>query len=260
MTAILLIFVAQLGSGTQVPERDTWVAAVQEGVNWYRRWWGEAASASLMQTKSDAWAAVMPGRIYITLPDVGLAVNLEVHQNRVRIHHVDLLRGGLGGEEAIKEYIRRLQAEASHVSSGKADRFDTGRRTPQDSPLHSAERHDVQVIALGNIRLPIREPEPISREEHIRLMSLVRTVLESDPALSVCRPIRAVIPQLGMGDPQIYVLLENGANSCTASIIIMFERRGSSWRHEKLRNRFGDLDDLIGRIRHLRSSTLVLDP
>jgi hypothetical protein len=227
------------------------VKVLQDAVNWHRLWYGDSSDGSFLRTSSSTLGATVDRRGYVALPDVGLAVELDMDALTMSPRSVEELPQHMDGSAAVDAYVRRRHLEAAHVASGKADRF----RLPQ----HQSEPFQVravQTFTLGTIALPKRDPIPASQEELLRFVAFVKSTLQNDPGRAVCEPKRAIIPTYGPRDPVIFVLVETGQKECSDSVVA-FRWKGSGWAYETLLNRFGDLDDIIGRIRARCNTVLV---
>jgi len=224
------------------------VQVLQDAVNWHRLWYENPSDVLFLRTSSSTWGTIVDKRGYVALPDVGLAVELDVESLSMSPRNVEELPRHMDGRAAVDAYVRRRRLEAAHIASGKADRFKLPRH--QSEPF---QVRDGQTFTLGTIALPKKDPISVSQQELLRFAAFVRSTLQNDRGRAVCESKRAIIPTYGPRDPVVFVLVENGSQECS-DFVVAFRRNGSEWTYDMLLNRFGDLDEIIRRIR-ARSKT-----
>lgn len=253
---LVALWLWTVGPVTAANQSSNLTTAVQYSVNWYRFWHGTSSAPSSLKTSSSGWAVLIDGQAYVALPDMGLAVELATDATTVRPLRVEELPDNIGGRAAVNAYIERLRTEAAYQSAGKADRFNVPRR--EAGPvLEAVKRGEFQVVTLGVLSIPKQDLSPASKEQQSKFAASVRSALEADSGLVVCAPKRALIPQYGSDDPEVFVLVENGILEC-GDFVLVFRQDGRQWRYDKWNNRFGDLDSLIERVRNRTISILTL--
>lgn len=252
---VLLAWNAQLLGSTDPAAKLT--EPVQDAVNWWRLWYGKPTDTAFLRTSSSAWAVLVEGISYVALPEVGLAVELGMDASAAWSTRVEELPTEMSGQEAVNAYIARLRREAAFESDPKANRFNVPRRPP--NPVYAAVRRDeFRILELGLIALPIGEVIPTGKEERLRFVARVKSVLDTDPGLHFCEPRRAIVPQYGAGDPLIFVFVENAQEKGCGDFVVPFERReGSKSFQQPWSNQLGWYDDLIQRIRSRSGSVLT---
>lgn len=221
--------------------------AVQYAINWYRLWYGEPKDTSARKDSSPAWAVLIDKRAYVALPDIGLAVELTIGGSKAWPKRVEELPAGIGGMQAVNAYIERLRNEAEYEAAGKIDRFDLPRRRTEPI-LEEIRRGDFRIVEFGLLFFEKQQVISPPKEEQATFLAEVKSTLLTDAGLLACQPKRAVVPQYGIDDPIVFVLVENDSSEC-GDFVLLFERDGTQWHsYDKLSNRFGELDNLIQRI------------
>lgn len=237
-------------------ERDRLTSALQEAVNWYRTWYSEPGDDSAM-TSSSAICVVLADHAHVVLPRLQLAADLAITEEGIFAQHVGRMPAYPDARAAVDAYIQRQRRIAELVASGKSDRFDRGSSPERNPVLEAVRRDEIRIIELESIPLPYAASEPPSKEQQVALESAVRAALRDDSGFSACSPQRAIVSRYGLRDSLVFVFVENAAPDCPASIML-FKRRGSQWSYEELRNRSGDLDGLVERIRSRTGSVFTM--
>jgi hypothetical protein len=219
--------------------------AVQDGVNWYRLWYGRQSTAPRpFLNSSDAWAAVVGPRYYVALPGIELGVEIDISGAVAVPLRVEELVPGTTGPEAAKGYISLMRREAGYALDPKANRFGLPQRVLNPA-FKAALEGKTEILELGILSLPENPPELVGPSDYSQLTAYLRST-QAD-RLPECRPMRLTVPRFGLYDPIVLILVETTSGNCGSFVLAVW--RTPRWRDELWMNRSGDLDELEARIR-----------
>jgi hypothetical protein len=250
LITVLLPAHAQTNAAPRFP--DELFPQVQAAVNWYRTWWGGPGHKVTRATASEAWAALGRERIYIALPNVELGIEFDCSSLAPAVRRIDPLVAGSTGPEAVQRFLALRRMEARFAADPRSDRFDRG--APRTTP---APEERFEVADRASIALPAGDNSPTANEaDRSALVAALRSALRENALLSGARLGKAVVPRFAVTDPFVLVLLQKQRLN-DPDFILACRPAEAGWRCEDvLLNRFGDLSDLIARIKGRAWETL----